>query len=106
MPPRFRRAGCGLAAAALGVALAAVPVASAQKDRDASGRRFDSLAVAIKAPVKVLTNVAVTQARLEHDVSTRILHAGVDLFTRSVRWLSQRGDSAEKTAPVGHTRYP
>jgi hypothetical protein len=40
------------------------------------------------------------------DVSTRVLPAGVDLFTRSVRWVSRRGGSfRDESPPAWDFRY-
>ena len=53
----------------------------------------------IKVPVKMFTRVAVRQAKLERDVSNKILHAGVDLFTKSIRLLSKREAPKQQSTP-------
>lgn len=91
MPSRLWRAGRSAAAAAVGVMLL-VSAVSAAGDGESSSRAVGVAAV-IKAPVLVMTRVAVAQARLEHDLSSTILHAGVDLFTRALHWISHRAQT-------------
>lgn len=98
MRSRLWRAGRSLTAAAVGVMLV-VSAAAAEKDRVPSQRAV-SVAAVVKAPVKVLAKVVVTQAKMEHDVSAKILHAGVDLFTRSLHWLARKGESGKGAPPL------
>lgn len=57
------------------------------------------VAAVIKAQVKVIKAFAVTEAKLERHVSSSLLHAGVDIFTRAIRWVSHEVKVQPKPAP-------
>jgi hypothetical protein len=78
-----------------------VSAALAGSRAGAAERRPISLVTVIKTPVKVLALVVAKEHELERYVSSTVLHAGVDLFTESVRWLSRKAEEAqEKSTPA------
>lgn len=61
-------------------------------DAGAGARGHSPVAQMVKAPVKILADLAIAHSKVERHVSSSILHAGVDLFTRALRRLLPEED--------------
>ena len=83
---RFGRVGIVIAVVVFLAAGTVVAKPNTQRDHD---RDRSVLVMLVKTPVIAFKNVAKVQDRLERHVSSTLLHAGVDAFTKAVRWFSQ-----------------
>ena len=84
------RAGRVMVVVAVVLFLAASGTLAGSKREESRAKQGRSpVAAVIKAQVKVIKTIAVAEAKLERQVSSSLLHTGVDIFTRALRWVSR-----------------